>query len=177
MPAIAGNQRSAEGRRAFDDYPTHPDWTRALLQYIEIPKGATVWEPAAGPQQAIVHVLREAGHNVRSTDIQAGQDFLRSTERADVIITNPPFGDVDAFIAHGLRQSDSMLCILLGWHLFSGGIARTRNIWHRDPPSMLVVIPKHMPIAGMGRSQFAHAWAIWDRVNPAEATELYWHLF
>lgn len=177
MAAIAGNQKSEAGRRAFDDYPTHPDWARALLQYIEIPEGATIWEPAAGPSEAIVKVLREKGYEIRSTDIQAGQDFLQSSDRADVIITNPPFGDVDDFVLHSLRQADSMVCILLGWHLFSGGIRRAEKIWHRYPPNMLIVFPKHMPIEGMGRSQFAHAWAIWDRQNPAEATELFWHLF
>lgn len=43
MPQIAGNQHNPN-RSPFDDYPTHPDWTHALLDTVPIE--GPLWEPA-----------------------------------------------------------------------------------------------------------------------------------
>lgn len=44
---IAGGN-SAIGRRESDFYPTPPEVTVALLDFLRLPKNTVIWEPAAG---------------------------------------------------------------------------------------------------------------------------------
>src|SRR5215210_5604055 len=98
---IAGHQTGS--RHPADFYPTHPDWTRALLAHVNLTR--EVWEPACG-DGAMVRVLEKAGYEVRATDIAYGDDFLESDLRAGSIVTNPPFKLLDEFVHHGLSQAD-----------------------------------------------------------------------
>lgn len=131
MTRIAGNQ--TDGPRAERDlYPTDPAWTNVLLDNITLPEGV-MWEPAAG-DGAIVDVLREYGYtNIKATDIdpQASGirkvDFLTCAGHAPTIITNPPFGLFDEFVAHGLARADVLLVLLVGWHRLAGGTARAQR--------------------------------------------------
>jgi hypothetical protein len=102
--------------RAHDLYETPPAATLALLRAERLPHH--LWEPAAG-RGAIVRVLREAGHEVLASDLVdygepthfAGRDFLmeRLPDKVEAIVTNPPFGLAEQFVAHALE-----LCPLVG---------------------------------------------------------------
>ena len=48
---------SVTGRRASDFYPTPPEATIALMQFLNLPIGMRIWEPACGQ-----------GHMVRYPD-------------------------------------------------------------------------------------------------------------
>ena len=69
---------------------TPPYATRLLFPFL--PKGITIWEPAAG-DGFIAWVLLEAGYKVIQTDISRGFDFLKDKPdfHFDAIITNPPY--------------------------------------------------------------------------------------
>ena len=107
---IAGGN-TAYGRKESDFYPTPPECTHALLDFLDLPAGTKIWEPAAGGGH-IVNVLRGRGYEVRATDIQTGTDFLQTegTEGAEWIITNPPFSLAEEFILKALKYRREEKC-------------------------------------------------------------------
>jgi hypothetical protein len=167
---IAGNQTGS--RHPADFYPTHPDWTRALLAHVELT--SDVWEPACG-DGAMVRVLEEAGYEVRATDLAHGHDFLESELRAGSIVTNPPYRLLDEFVRQGLRRADRYLCLLVGWYYLAGGSRRVKELWRVSPPNLVIVLAERMVVNG-STSQFNHAWCVWDVASPAAEPVLRWHL-
>lgn len=87
------------GRAKSDLYPTPPEATQALLNFLELPQTTTIWEPACG-QGHMVKVLQNNGFAVIGTDIESGTDFLGVDipNGIDWIITNPPFSKAEEFI-------------------------------------------------------------------------------
>jgi hypothetical protein len=87
-------------RPATDFYPTPPDVTQALVDFLNLPKELTLWEPACGDGH-MVKVLRANGYVVRDSDIKTGTDFLNTKECPEsFIVTNPPFCVAEEFIRH-----------------------------------------------------------------------------
>lgn len=62
---------------AAEDYPTPPDVTQALLDMLDIPKGATIWEPACGAGD-LARVLSNNGYK---TILRVFQDRRSGTVR------------------------------------------------------------------------------------------------
>lgn len=118
-------------------------------------------------------VLEQHGYDVVATDIDMGVDFLTCADRADTIVTNPPYSLLDPFILHALGQANLMVCMLVGWHLLAGGQRRADTIWTPHPPTTVLAVVNRMPLAD-STSQFNHAWAIWDLDAPRGPTKLYW---
>lgn len=86
------------GRSKMDFYPTPPEVTFALLNFLNIPKNKIIWEPACG-EMDMANAMQQSGYSVVATDIILGQDFLTAAPPpCDWIITNPPFGISDKFI-------------------------------------------------------------------------------
>jgi hypothetical protein len=75
---------------------------RALAQALK-PKGV-ILEPCAG-SGSFVRALRPYGR-VDWCEIDRGRDFFGWTERVDWIVTNPPWSQFRAFLAHALRVAD-----------------------------------------------------------------------
>ena len=73
---IAGGN-TAYKRVARDFYPTPPEATVALMDFLDLPKGTKIWEPACG-QGHMVKVMEQMGYAVIGTDIQFGDDFLKA---------------------------------------------------------------------------------------------------
>lgn len=93
---LGGND---QGKRSkLDYYPTPPEVTAALMDFLQLPKETNIWEPACGDGR-MADTLRRLGYSVLATDIQTGQDFLTMPfPGADWIITNPPFSLAEEFI-------------------------------------------------------------------------------
>ena len=108
-------------RRERDFYPTPPDCTEALLDYLSVrPKPlGKAWECAAGDGH-ISRVLRHYGYEVVESDIQTGTDFLTADlpQGAEWIITNPPFNLAEAFIRKALSFNMPVALLLKSqfWH-------------------------------------------------------------
>lgn len=108
-------------RRERDFYPTPPDCTEALLNYLGVrPKPlGKAWECAAGDGH-ISRVLRRYGYEVIESDIQTGTDFLTADlpHGAEWIITNPPFNLAEAFIRKALSFNVPVALLLKSqfWH-------------------------------------------------------------
>ena len=69
---------SANGRRSGDFYPTPPEVTVALMDFLNLPSNTIIWEPAAG-EGDMAGVLMTFCDEVYATDIIDGTDFLQSS--------------------------------------------------------------------------------------------------
>lgn len=134
-----GNGRSA--RKVSDLYPTPPEVTIALLRFLNLPSGTTVWDPAFG-EGDMVQAIRKCGLTAYGTDILGGQDFLQldcgifpDERRIDWIITNPPFSLAEEFIRHAaeLQKPFAMLLKSQYWHA-----ASRAKLFREIPPSYVL---------------------------------------
>ena len=108
----------ANGRSELDFYPTPPEVTFALLNFLNIPEGKTIWEPACG-EMDMANAIKSRGYSVISTDIAFGQDFLTEPlVNCDWIITNPPFGVSEKFIERCAEHGKPFALLLKSqyWH-------------------------------------------------------------
>lgn len=110
---------SKSGRRDLDFYPTPPEVTHALMQHLQLKSGLNIWEPACG-EGDMGEVISEYKHNVVSTDIQFGDDYLLTPAAMDydAIITNPPFKESEDFIRKAVTEAPlvAMLVKSQYWH-------------------------------------------------------------
>jgi len=115
-----------ENRRELDFYPTPPEVTQALLDFLEQNNVSfkTVWEPACGNGH-MSSVLEKNGYEVTSSDLRfteygsGGVDFLNTgNKKCDAIITNPPFNISEQFILKALEYSPIVAMVLKSqyWH-------------------------------------------------------------
>lgn len=116
--------RSRSDRKQSDYYPTPKEVTIALLNFLKIPKGTSIWEPACGKGH-ISKILLEKGYAVTSTDIEntgygnGDVNFLETIKyECDWIITNPPFSLSNEFVEHciELGKPFALVCKSQFWH-------------------------------------------------------------
>lgn len=121
-------------RRDLDFYPTPPEVTIALMEFLKLSKDIIIWEPACG-DGAMSKILKQYGHKVIETDLNTGTDYLKTEGKADAIITNPPFNLSAAFIEKALNEADIVAMVLKSqyWH------AKKRiSLFEKYPPSFIL---------------------------------------
>lgn len=159
---VGGN--SAYKRAESDFYPTPPDVTEALLDFIDLPLNTVIWEPACG-EGHMVDVMQKRGYRVIATDIRQGIDFLTSGDyQCDWIITNPPFSVADKFIERCIASGKPFALLLKSqyWH------AKKRLMLFRNCPPTFVCPLTWRPdftfnTRGKGSPLMDVMWAIWER--------------
>ena len=170
MSVTLANGATKNKRRELDFYPTPPDVTHALMQFLLRKKliGQSVWEPACG-DGAMSDVLKQYYSTIISSDIrdsgygQSGIDFIHSTENVDAIITNPPFALSEAFIAHALPLAPlvAMLVKSQYWH------AKKRyELFMKTPPAFILPLtwrPDFMNGERGGAPTMEVQWTVWIR--------------
>lgn len=162
-------------RAIYDDYPTPPEATRALLdrEYFL----GNVLEPACGYGH-ISKVLIKNGFNVTSSDITdkgfgSVRDFFDIVEVNDDcdIITNPPYYMAAEFIKHALELTephDGKVAMLLRLSFLE---TEKRNYLFSEYPLSNVYVFKKRLRYWDGKKftkqggQFCHAWFVWDWSN------------
>ena len=129
--AIVGAQKTHK-RKAADFYPSPPDVTVALMDFLKLPEDTDIWEPASG-DGAMSRILERYVDSVASTDLRdepsiyghGGVDFLNYDEvkfhgrpQPDWIITNPPFNLSEGFIRKALSITPNVAMLLKSqyWH-------------------------------------------------------------
>lgn len=134
--AIIGSQKTHK-RKAADFYPSPPDVTLALLKHLRLPRGTVVKEPACGTGEMAV-VLDHAGLVVQASDLRrtgygrGGVDFIANPgQKADWVITNPPFNLALKFITTSLSITPNVAMLLKSqfWHA-----ASRRKFFEDNPP-------------------------------------------
>jgi hypothetical protein len=178
VAAVTIRKRNPTPREELDFYRTPRECVDALLTAETI--DGPVWECACG-DGAISAVLRSAGHEVITTDVQdrgygevdAVANFFDERElRAPVILTNPPYLLAERFVDHALSlQPDKLILLLrLSW---LEGESRRRGIFSRQPPHRVWVLSSRPTlwngsVAG-GRDTggaISYAWYVWDALAP-----------
>jgi len=174
MEAISlTNSSKTNKRRELDFYPTPPEVTRALMEFLRNIDGRTlnVWEPACG-NGAMSKVIEEYGHHVYSSDIRdnsgygiGGVDFLAEFNKFDAIITNPPFALSSDFIIHALDNADVVAMLLKSqyWHA-----AKRKDMFNHHPPAYVLPLtwrPDFMNGERGGAPTMEVAWTVWIAGN------------
>lgn len=178
MGQLNGNiiaNRSAKERSKSDFYPTPPECTQALLDFLQIPKDKIIWEPACG-EGHMDEVLKQNGYTVISTDLfdrgygDSVEDFLQSEGKiCDFIITNPPFSCAEQFIRKCLELGKPCAMLLKSqyWH------SQKRRILFFEHQPTYVLPLTWRPDFEFGKRGGAPTmeciWTVWD-AEPASYT-------
>jgi hypothetical protein len=169
-----GNGRHTLAERGLDLYQTPAPATEALLRVERLPH--TILESSAG-RGAIAKVLRNHGHTVVCNDIvdygfplDTVSDFLAMTAMpagCECVLTNPPFRDIERFVAHALRLSP--LVIMLARLAFYESARRT-PILENCGLARIHCFRRRLPMlhrdgweGRKANSGMAFAWFVWDR--------------
>ena len=150
-------------RNKNDFYPTPPECTFALLDFLEekswIKKGDIIWEPACG-SMAMVDAMRQKGYSVIGTDIIYNQDYLTTDlkEDYDWIITNPPFCAAESFIVRSVSNNKPFALLLKSqyWHS-----AKRRKLFIEHQPSYVLPLTWRPDFTGKGSSLLDMLWCVW----------------
>lgn len=176
-------QRHPLAVRGLDLYQTPAPATETLLRVESVPH--CVWEFAAG-RGAISRVLQQHGHHVISSDIydygdirlDFTADFLACTRLppdCQSILTNPPYRDVEQFVAHALELCPHVVMLLRLAFFEAGSDPQPKHklrahVLDGIPPARIHVFRRRLPMmhrdewAGRkANSGMAFSWWIWDR--------------
>lgn len=167
---------TSEGRPEHDYYPTPPEATLALLDAEKFV--GTIWEPACG-EGHISKVLIDYGYKVRSTDLidrgygDGGQDFLKSFDMCENIITNPPYNIAQEFVEHALARTTGKVAMLCKLQFLEG--AKRKKMFERTPLEHVLVFSKRIKMSRNGVDQYsssmiAFAWFVWNHKYDGEPT-------
>lgn len=156
-------------RNESDYYPTPPEATIALMDYLSLPDGSVIWECACGDGH-MSETLKALGYGVVSTEFRhtgygiGGIDFLIcDPQPCDWIITNPPFKLAEDFIArcHALGRPFALLLKSQFWHA-----KRRYKLFQEVKPSAVLPLtwrPDFMfKQRGGGSPLMDCIWCVWD---------------
>lgn len=109
-----------EDRKPNEFYSTPYFCTESLIKEMNIPKHASILEPACG-KNAIVDVFKRHNYiNIEHFDqmFETGRegikkDFFLHNGFYDYIITNPPFSEMNKFLEHALAHAAEKVIFLL----------------------------------------------------------------
>jgi len=156
-----GNHRG--DREKTDFYPTPPEATRALLNFLNLPNNTHIWEPACGTG-SMSRVLKEK-YKVTSTTLynqgygEAGIDFLQTKRSCDWIITNPPFKLSVNFIQHAMDCDIIGFAFLLKsqyWHA-----QKRASLFFKTRPRYILPLTWRPDFGGGGLSTMDVLWTVW----------------
>lgn len=187
-------QRGTAALDALDDFPTPPWATRALYNYVILPKAGvphpcsfTAWEPACN-RGHMAKVLREYHPMVTSSDVHdyGGNyvaDFLiPGTEPPSIalggapfIITNPPFVQAERFAHRAMHIKGARVVAMLTRTSFLEGAKRYTNLFGKQPPTFVAQFSERVVmLKGALRDPDIPYWdgARWRR--PSTATSYCW---
>lgn len=167
---------TAYSRNDSDFYPTPPEVTQALIDFLEIPKSDKIWEPACGDGR-MANVFKQNGYTVISSDIRETDqcdfvcDFTREyyDHESDWIVTNPPFAIAEQFIqsAYSMGVPFAMLLKSQYWH------SRKRyDLFQQTKPTWILPLTWRPDFLfkerGSGSPLMDCIWVVWD-LNETEA--------
>ncbi|MFN3833750.1 MAG: hypothetical protein ACK4SQ_16110 [Allorhizobium sp.] len=185
-----GTKTATKDERGDDLYETPIEAVRALLALESFV--TEVWEPSVG-RGAILKPLEAAGYDVRISDavdrgiakrdgevqdvgdfllMRADEDFAAGMRCGPDIVTNPPYGIANAYIAHALREfRPGKMAMLLNLNFLAGFDDPDRCFcMDENPPSRIYVFTRRLPMmhrdgweGNKASSQMNTAWFVWER--------------
>lgn len=176
MTATLANGGDPKERRDSDFYPTPPECTHALLDWLKLSRGV-VLEPACG-DGAISKVIEARGLQVVSSDIRETgygiglRNFLefpaatREELPVDWIITNPPFSLAEEFIRKALSITPNVAMLLKSQYWHANGRAK---LFGEHPPAAVLPLtwrPDFLNGERGGAPTMEVAWTVWREMWP-----------
>ena len=168
--------KSAKDRPPTDFFPTPPNVTIALMEFLNLPKETVIWEPACG-QGHMSKAIESLGYNVISTELDEtgygknGINFLTCEIReCDFIITNPPFNISVEFIERAFLLNKPIALLLKSqyWHA-----QKKAKIFNKYKPKYVLPLnwrpDFHFGKKG-GSPTMECLWTVWDS-KPSKITE------
>lgn len=170
-----------------EDWYVEPEWVSERLFAVE-PFQGNILDPACGIGRIVVSA-RKAGYPAIGSDITRREpdafdvvDFLKLSRSIEPnIVSNPPFGIAERFVAHALRLAERKVAMLLPANWVQGD---KRSRWLETTPLVRVyfIAPRpSMPpgpaiMAGQkpGNGTIDYAWFVWDLEGPKRAPEIRW---
>lgn len=166
LQLTAGGKK--ENRRELDFYPTPPEVTISLMEFLQLPTNSVIWEPAFG-NGAMAKILDQyVTTGVICTDIIYGDDYLTTQPplSIDAIITNPPFNLSAQFIEKAVHDAPIVAMLLKSqyWH------AKIRtDLFEKYPPTWVLPLNwrpdflEHKRKVGdkKGSPTMEVAWSVW----------------
>jgi hypothetical protein len=163
-----------ESADSFDDFPTPPWATRALIEHVigDHWQKNTCLEPGCGAGY-MSRTLREYFGEVDAYDAldfghNETRDFLTYDYKPgqyDWIITNPPFKHAEAFLNKSLTIA-SVGVSIFSRTVFVESVGRYNRIFRDRPPSILAFFSERVPI-NKGRvaidntTATSYSWLVW----------------
>lgn len=163
-------------RKESDFYPTPAEGTQAILDELDLPKSAKIWDPACG-EGDLDMVCRANGYQTFASDLnrtgygKPGIDFLRvalgpTSQRPTVIMTNPPFALAEKFIRKAVTLAPVVVMLLKSnyWH--------TNNrlkLWDDCPPTAQHPVSWRLAFLKEERGNsplMDCTWFVWDASKP-----------
>ena len=154
-------------RQKDDFYATPPACVVALLKAEQL-LPYRIWEPACG-DGAICDVLQSSLMPFIATDIvdrgyigmEAQEDFLLcEKQRAECIITNPPFALAEKFIRHAHKLDIKYMALLLKtsfWHA-----SRRAPLFEMWQPARIYAMTWRPDFRSLGAPTMDCIWCVWD---------------
>lgn len=154
---------TAYKRVKSDFYPTPPEATIALMNFLQLPDDTVIWEPACGKGD-MSSVIKNMGYAVKESDIQRGDGFLKCPFfECDWIITNPPFSLSEQFIKRCYEHNRPFALLLKSqyWH------AKKRlPLFEETHPSYILPLTWRPDFCfgkrGSGSPLMDVIWVVWD---------------
>lgn len=159
--------------RHAEDWYVEPSWCSTRLFEAERFEGQ-VWDPACGMGR-IAEAAAAAGLPWICTDLidrgrGGNRDFLLETLRTSNIVSNPPFGIAEQFVAHALKLAERKVAMLLPANWVQGD---KRSRWLETTPLRRVYFITPRPSMPPGTAITAgekpgngttdYAWFVWLR--------------
>ena len=157
---------SNQDRNENDFYETPLDAIEDLIKHEKF--FGNIWECSCG-KGAISEPLIKHGYNVYSSDlIDRGygdiKDFLKTNEKHDNIITNPPFNIATQFALHGLNSINYKMALLLKLS-FLEGKKRSSVLFSQNNLKKVLVFSRRLGFKKKDKKGglMAFAWFIWEK--------------
>ncbi len=172
---------------SFDNFPTPPWATRALLEQILAPydlQKKSCLEPACGAGH-MAKVQKEYFKTVIASDVFPYgygdvSDFIEEDYtgvNVDWVITNPPFKLAEAFIQKGLTIASEGVAMLTRT-VFLESVGRYERLFSQTPPSIAAQFCERVPMVkgrldAKATTATGYAWVIWEK-HCNNGTRLEW---
>lgn len=170
--------RASGYARTDKDWYQEPSWLVDLLLDVENFSGELCWDPACGAGN-IPERVKARGMDCLATDIvdrgyDAGVvDFFQSLNTATHIISNPPYGVIQAWVDECLERTTGKVAILARLAFLE---SQRRKPWFKSTPLARVWVCSRrpsMPPGGRGikatGGSIPFAWFVWEHGHKGRA--------
>jgi hypothetical protein len=164
------NMRASGYARVAADWYIEPASTVNALLDAE-PFTGRSWDPSCGAGN-IPRTMQARGLDCWGSDVAdrgfgtTGLDFFAATDRADNIVSNPPYGMIEPYVLKALAVTTGKVALLARLALLEG--IRRRALFASTPLARVWVSSRRisMPPGGIEveakGGAIAYAWFVWD---------------